>query len=135
MLMCLILVPLAVRYELLALALIGTISSTVFLALVLVAVQRFRSGGAASTAPAEQLPPVTILKPICGLEPQLEQNLASFFELDYPDYEIIFGCRTRTIPPWTWFPPYVRSIPMFRYGSFVPGTRLGRTQRFFHSTG
>jgi ceramide glucosyltransferase len=91
-------VPPTIRYELLALALIGTISSTVFLGLVLVAVQRFRSGGAASAAPDEQLPPVTILKPICGLEPQLEQNLASFFELDYPDYEIIFGCRTPDDP-------------------------------------
>ena len=39
---CLMSVPTTVRYELLALALIGTVSSTVFLALVLVAARRFR---------------------------------------------------------------------------------------------
>jgi len=100
---CLISVPPTVRYELLALALIGTVSSTVFLALVLVAARRFRQSvlqnpHAAQKVPPAQLPPVTILKPVCGLEPQLESNLASFFELDYPEYEIVFGCRTADDP-------------------------------------
>jgi ceramide glucosyltransferase len=44
---------------------------------------------------------VTILKPICGLEPRLEENLESFFKLDYPDYEIVFGCRTPDDPALT----------------------------------
>ncbi|MGA2961984.1 MAG: bacteriohopanetetrol glucosamine biosynthesis glycosyltransferase HpnI [Candidatus Korobacteraceae bacterium] len=106
MLIDLISIPPAVRHELLALALIGTISSTVFLGLVFVAAQRFRQlahrcRSAAGRIPSEQLPPVTILKPICGLEPQLEQNLKSFFELDYPDYEIVFGCRTPDDPALT----------------------------------
>ncbi len=99
---CLISVPPAVRYELLVLALVGAVSSTVFLALVLFAAGRFRrsADGASRAArvPPEQFPPVTVLKPICGLEPQLERNLASFFELDYPDYEIVFGCRTPDDP-------------------------------------
>ena len=97
---CLMSVPSTVRYELLALALIGTVSSTVFLALVLVAARQFRKSAqpVRAVVPSEHLPAVTILKPICGLEPQLERNLASFFELDYPDYEIVFGCRTADDP-------------------------------------
>jgi ceramide glucosyltransferase len=39
------------------------------------------------------LPKVTILKPVHGMEPCLEQNLESFFLLDYPDYEVIVGAR------------------------------------------
>lgn len=36
------------------------------------------------------LPPVSILKPLQGTEPELKKNLSSFCELDYPEYELVF---------------------------------------------
>ena len=83
---------------LLALAIFGTFSSTVFLLMVLAAAWRFRNLGHKATSSAAALavpalPAVTILKPVHGMEPRLRENLESFFQQDYPDYEIIFGAR------------------------------------------
>ena len=35
-------------------------------------------------------PPVTILRPACGIENYLDETLASAFTIDYPEFEIIF---------------------------------------------
>ena len=37
------------------------------------------------------LPPVSILKPLCGAEPETYQCLRSFCEQQYPEFQIIFG--------------------------------------------
>jgi ceramide glucosyltransferase len=38
-------------------------------------------------------PAVTILKPLCGVEPLSDLALESFFLIDYPEYQIIFGVQ------------------------------------------
>ena len=40
-------------------------------------------------APADA-PPVSLVQPLCGVEPFLEATLESAFALDYPEYELIF---------------------------------------------
>lgn len=41
--------------------------------------------------PVTFTPPVTILKPLKGLDEHLRENLRSFFTLDYPEYQLLFG--------------------------------------------
>ena len=84
---------------LLFVALLGLVSSTGFLLLVMIAARRFRGRARRAAAAAAALsdpdfPPVSIIKPVCGLEPMLAENLASFFQQDYPTFELIFGART-----------------------------------------
>ncbi len=38
-------------------------------------------------------PPVTVLKPLCGNDGHLYENLRSFCEQDYPRYQVIWGVR------------------------------------------
>ena len=45
-----------------------------------------------------QLPPVTLLKPLCGAEPGLYEHLRAFCQQDYPEYQIIFGVRDPADP-------------------------------------
>jgi ceramide glucosyltransferase len=85
-------------YALLALAVFGLITSTVFAGLVLVAVPGYlgerRRALAALQARPGFTPPLTLLKPVHGDEPGLEAHLATFFEQDYPEYEILFCARS-----------------------------------------
>ena len=88
---------------LLAVSIIGLLSSAIFLALVVIATIRFkkRADGAARAmrgADLHSLPPVTIFKPVHGMEARLEQNLEGFFQQDYPEYEIVIGARSADDP-------------------------------------
>jgi ceramide glucosyltransferase len=40
---------------------------------------------------SEFTPPITIFKPLKGIDEGLEENLRSFFRLDYPIYQLLFG--------------------------------------------
>ncbi len=48
--------------------------------------------------PADFAPPVTILKPLRGIEDGLFDNLESFCRLDYPRYEVIFCLQSPNDP-------------------------------------
>jgi ceramide glucosyltransferase len=62
--------------------------SLVYCVLIVVATRRFLS----ATLPAPGTnPPISVLKPLCGHDDGLEENLRSFMVQDYPEYEVLFG--------------------------------------------
>ncbi len=78
-------------------AAIGIVTSTIFLLLTLAGAWVFfreaaRQKRFAASLTDDQLPFVSLLKPMHGIEPQLEENFESFFVVDYPRYEVIFAC-------------------------------------------
>ncbi len=86
--------PAYIAYVILGVAVVGTISSTVFLVLALIGAGKFRRDAerqAAEAASLTSLPPVSLLKPVHGLEARLKENIESFFRQEYPDYEILFA--------------------------------------------
>lgn len=85
-------------YVLLALAVLGLISSTVFTGMVLWAIPGYlrerRAACAQIAARPGFTPPLSLLKPLHGAEPDLESWLETFFTQDYPTYEILFCARS-----------------------------------------
>lgn len=82
-------------------AVAGLLASTVYLGLTIVASLRFCRSARQSRILVEKSNaalPVTVLKPLHGMEPLLEECLESFFRQDYPVYELIFGARTAEDP-------------------------------------
>jgi ceramide glucosyltransferase len=53
--------------------------------------------GAPPAKPGD-LPPISILKPLSGVDLGLEENLRTFFQQKYPEYEILFAVRSPADP-------------------------------------
>jgi ceramide glucosyltransferase len=76
---------------------IGVIS-LVYLGFALYCLHRRLPRLTRSFAEHDSLPSVSILKPICGNDPELLENLRSFCAQDYPRFQIIIGIRDHDDP-------------------------------------
>lgn len=74
----------------------GSVTSTIYCMMVIVAAIRFglrRRREERAAAASTFLPAVSVLKPLHGTEDGLERNLETFFEQDYPEFELLFCAR------------------------------------------
>ncbi|HOK47589.1 MAG TPA: ceramide glucosyltransferase, partial [Bryobacteraceae bacterium] len=71
--------------------------SSVYAALVIVAARQYLAA-CRRTQPASTFPPISILKPLSGLDEGLEENLRSYFAQDYPNFEILCAVRNASDP-------------------------------------
>jgi ceramide glucosyltransferase len=78
-------------FALLGIGIFGLITSTVFAGMVLAGARYHLRG---REAVPEFGPSLSLLKPVHGAEPGLEANLTTFFEQEYPEYELLFCARS-----------------------------------------
>lgn len=51
-----------------------------------------------STSSTNSLPPTTVLRPVCGLEKNLKENLRGICLQDYPEYQVVFCTQHQNDP-------------------------------------
>ncbi len=78
-------------------AAVGSVTSSIYCGMVVVAAVRFGLRRRREARTQDFLPSVSMLKPLHGTEPGMERNLETFFEQDYPaPYELLFCARQET---------------------------------------
>lgn len=73
-----------------AVTVIGAISGASYYALCMIGAVRFLQEKRAKPLP-DFMPPVSILKPLKGADPEIYEAFRSHCEQDYPEYETVFG--------------------------------------------
>jgi ceramide glucosyltransferase len=75
-------------------AAVGSVTSSIYCGMVAAAAARFAlRRRREERRPADFLPALSVLKPVHGTEEGMERNLETFFEQDYPEFELLFCAR------------------------------------------
>jgi ceramide glucosyltransferase len=94
--------PLTPRSVITAVAAIGTLGSLLFYLLSALALASFlrdtRKKLKQPQLPQSQLPPVSILKPLKGVDPEIWESFCSHCEQEYPEFQLIFGVNDPADP-------------------------------------
>lgn len=110
-------------------ALAFAVFSLVYVALSVVATLSWRLRQPFHPAALASLPPVTVLKPLCGLEPGLEENLRSFCRQSHTNYELLIGARDATDPALQVARRVAAEFPTIDIRIIPGATRLGENRK------
>lgn len=92
----------------------------------LVAVLAWRAQRA---TPLDGTPPVSVLKPLHGSEPELYDNLRSFCEQDYANYQLVFGVHDAADPALDVVQRLQREWPALDIRCVIDGVRHGSNHK------
>jgi ceramide glucosyltransferase len=93
--------------------------SWVYCVLVILAVHRYLA--ASRLARHASVEPISILKPLHGLDEGLESNLRTFFEQDYGKFEILFAARSADDACWLVVERLRAEFPLVPVRTFLTG--------------
>jgi ceramide glucosyltransferase len=115
----------AVIFEIIAL--LGCVSSSIYYLLCLWSAAAFLRARKAvrSSGWPQSLPPVTILKPLKGVDPEIYEGFRSHCLQDYPEYEIIFGVSDPADPAVASVEQLQREFPQRQIRLLVCSNILG----------
>lgn len=111
-------------------ALLIALAPFAYYAMALYAAGRFlRRARRRAAPPADFAPPVSVLKPLRGLDREAYENLASFCRQDYPAYEILFCASDAADPAIPVVERLIRDFPGVPVRLLVGAEPIGANDR------
>jgi len=85
-------------FIMLALLAVAAMGGLAYYLIAIASVRKFRITRTTDSRPPTSWPPLSLLKPLSGVDPGLEAHLESFFRQAYPSFEILFAVRQTSDP-------------------------------------